>query len=164
MYRTSPVRCIFFCPFLEKTREKIYFRAIFATKTRAISYHELVSLYTWITQCMRCDRLTLVIFRAIGSIFASRSAPRRARFHPRPPAGTSAAKSRSARPCCLLCASNRGISKHPPYSLQNRLIQTLHRFRLLPLSQPLARSTAPRIHPLETHPPTRHKSASTASP
>lgn len=120
---------------------------------------------------MRCDRLTLVIFRAIGSIFASRSAPRRARFHPRPPAGTSAAKSRSARPCCLLCASNRGISKHPRTASRNALDRplTVYAFRSLtdprqlPISA-LIRSTTPQIHPLETHPPTRHKSAPAAPP
>lgn len=58
----------------------------------------------------------------------------------RPPAGTSAAKTRSARPCCLLCASDRGISKRP-HSRQKRPKQTSDR---LP---PSARSqTAPAAH------------------
>lgn len=105
MYRAFGRGAFFFALFSQICAKKIYFRAILATKTRAISYHELVSLYTWITQCMRCDRLTPIIFRASGSKFASWSAPRRARFHTRPPAGTSAAKTRSVRPAA--CSARR---------------------------------------------------------
>lgn len=68
---------------------------------------------TWITQCMRCDRLASVIFRAAGSIFASRSALRRARFHTRPPAGTEPRIKRSARPAACSCASIVEARKPP---------------------------------------------------
>lgn len=50
MYRGFSPRCIFFCPFLEKTSEKIhfrgYFRALSDKKTKVVSYRELVILCT----------------------------------------------------------------------------------------------------------------------
>lgn len=102
---------------------------------------------------MRCDRLTAVIFRASGSKFASRSAPRRARFHhetaSRHRAANHAKRAASAACSCASIVESRNTR----YSLQNRLDRPLTVSRLLPLSQPRTRFTAPRIHPLETHPP-----------
>ena len=116
---------------------------------------------------MRCDHLTPVIFRASGSKFASWSAPRRARFHTRPPAGTSAAK-RAA--CCLPARRDRGISKHPlqppesPHtaasplppcrSLTDRASahlcpDTLHNAHASPLYSSI--TTAPQIRPPQLH-------------
>lgn len=83
---------------------------------------------------MRCDRLTLGDFRAAGSIFASRSAPRRARFHTRPPAGTSAAKSRSARPAACPCASPIVESRNAPLPASRNALDrhlTVYAFRSL---------------------------------
>lgn len=98
---------------------------------------------------MRCDRLTPVIFRAAGSIFASRSALRRARFHTRPPAGTSAAKSRSARPAaCPRVAIVE--SRNARYSLQILPIQ-------IPSPLPLlATLSAPDTLHSATNPPARN--------
>lgn len=105
---------------------------------------------------MRCDRLASVIFRAAGSIFASRSA-RLAREIPRPTAKASEPrKTRSARPAALPARRSWNLER-PRHCLQNRPTQTPHRFRFLPLSQPLTRFTAPRIHPLETLTPYRTK-------
>lgn len=83
---------------------------------------------------MRCDHLTPVIFRASGSKFASWSAPRRARFHARPQAGTEPRKTRSARPAACSSASI-AESRNTLYSLQNYPHSRLHRFRLAALSQ-----------------------------
>lgn len=83
---------------------------------------------------MRCDHLTPVIFRASGSKFASWSAPRRARLHARPPAGTEPRKTRSARPAACSSASI-AESRNTLYSLQNYPHSRLHRFRLAALSQ-----------------------------
>lgn len=83
---------------------------------------------------MRCDRLTLGDFRAAGSIFASRSAPRRARFHTRPPAGTSAAKSRSARQAACPCASPIVESRNAPLPASRNALDrhlTVYAFRSL---------------------------------
>ena len=89
---------------------------------------------------MRCDRLTFAIFRAAGSIFASRSAPRRARFHT--PTASRHERRENAKRAALLPALrvDRGISKRP-HSRQKRPKQTSDR---LP---PSARSqTAPAAH------------------
>ena len=89
---------------------------------------------------MRCDHLTPVIFRASGSKFrvmvraSAREIPHAtASRHQRRKIAKRAA-------CCLLCASDRGISKRP-HSRQKRPKQTSDR---LP---PSARSqTAPAAH------------------
>lgn len=85
MYRGFVPRYIFFAQFLEKNREKIhfrrYFRALSPQPFNVLSYSESFRMCTGFIECMRCDRLTFVIFRAAGSIFASRSALLRARFH-----------------------------------------------------------------------------------
>lgn len=90
-----------------------------------------------------------VIFRASGSKFrvtvraSAREIPRTTAKAPEP-------RKREARGlCCLPARRDRGISKRPLQPPQNRPTQTPHRFRLLPLSQPLTRFTAPRINPFE---------------
>ena len=68
---------------------------------------------------MRCDRLASVIFRAAGSIFASRSA-RLAREIPRPTAKASEPrKTRSARPAALPARRSWNLER-PRHCLQNR--------------------------------------------
>lgn len=98
---------------------------------------------------MRCDRLASVIFRAAGSIFASRSA-RLAREIPRPTAKASEPrKTRSARPAALPARRSWNLER-PRHCLQNRPTQTPHRFRLLPaLSAPDTLHKAPKSHPLD---------------
>lgn len=120
---------------------------------------------------MRCDHLTPVIFRASGSKFASWSAPRRARFHARPPAGTSAAKTRSARPAACPCASIVESRNAPAPASRNALDRHLTVYTL-----PLAHRTAPAAHLCPDRstrarltrsalpPPPHHKSASAAPP
>lgn len=79
MYRGFVPRYIFFAQFLEKIRKKIhfrrYFRALSGQQFRALSYRELVILYTWITQCMRCGKSGGVIFRPQGEIFRDKMRP-----------------------------------------------------------------------------------------
>ena len=98
---------------------------------------------------MRCDRLASVIFRAAGSIFASRSA-RLAREIPRPTAKASEPrKTRSARPAALAARRSWNLER-PRHCLQNRPTQTPHRFRFLPLSQTSdTLHKAPKSHPLD---------------
>ena len=113
---------------------------------------------------MRCDRLTPVIFRASGSKFRVpvRAISARDSTHDRQQAQSRENAKRAA--CCLLLRVDRGISKRPLQASRIAPDRRPHRFRLLPFSQPLTRSTAPRIHPLETHPPPHQKSAPTTSP
>lgn len=96
-------------------------------------------------------------FRPQGKFFATKcarmSARMCARIHMRPPAGTSAAKSRSARPAA--CSSASIVESRPvPLSRLNVPpepgMTVPDKPRFLSLSQPLTRSTAPQIHPLET--------------
>lgn len=97
---------------------------------------------------MRCDRLASVIFRAEGSKFASRSALLRASFHTRPPAGTSAAKTRSARPAACSCASIVE-ARNARYSLQNRPTQPPSLLPLLAAPQ-RHESTSSKLNPPRT--------------
>lgn len=115
MYRTSPVRCIFFVHFFKKTAKKIYFivifhRHLFVTPhalRRGDFYYELFRMCTWITQCMRCDGWEPAFFRPSGEIFRekirSRVRTECARIHMRPRAGTEGAggaKRGRLRLCC----------------------------------------------------------------
>lgn len=103
MYRTSPVRCIFFCRFFKNSREKISFhrlfrRLLFVTPhalRRGDLYYESLRICTGLTECKRCDGWEPAFFRPSGEIFRekirSRVRPKGARIHMRPRAGTEGA-------------------------------------------------------------------------
>lgn len=118
MYRGLPPRCIFFCPFLEKTREKIHFwrdfRALNLQPFNALSNSELLILCTWFIGCMRCDRLASVIFRASGSKFRV-TVRTNVRENPHETASRHRRReSREARGLrCLLLRVDCGISTFP---------------------------------------------------
>lgn len=120
---------------------------------------------------MRCDRLTAVIFRASGSKFASRSA-RLAREIPHTTASRHRAANHAKRAASAACSCASIVeSRNTLTASRNALDRplTVYAFRSLtdprqlPISA-LTRSTTPQIHPLETHQPTRHKSAPAAPP
>lgn len=115
MYRTSPVRCIFFCRFFKNSREKISFhrlfrRLLFVTPhalRRGDLYYESLRICTGLTECKRCDGWEPAFFRPSGEIFRekirSRVRTKGARIHMRPRAGTEGAggaKRGSLRLCC----------------------------------------------------------------
>lgn len=100
MYRTSPVRCIFFCPFLENYHQNFSFHRLFRrhlfvtphAPSESGFYYELLRMCTWVTGCMRCDGWEPAFFRPSGEIFRekirSRVRTECARIHMRPHAGT----------------------------------------------------------------------------
>lgn len=120
---------------------------------------------------MRCDRLTLAIFRAAGSIFASRSAPQRARIHMRPPAGTTP-RNREARGLAACSARRIVESRNTPRTASRNALDrhlTVYRFPLAHRTAPAAhlcpdRSTRARLTRSALPPPPHHKSASAAPP
>lgn len=83
MYRGFSPRCIFFCRFFEKSREKISFhrlfhRHLFVTPhalRRGDFYYELFRMCTWITQCMRCDQSGGADSRPWGEFFRGKLRP-----------------------------------------------------------------------------------------
>lgn len=83
MYRGLMPRCIFFCPFLEKTCEKIHFqryfrRRLFVTphaSNKSGFYYERLRICTRLTGCKRCDKSGGANSRPQGQIFRDEYAP-----------------------------------------------------------------------------------------
>lgn len=150
-------RYIFFVHFLEKNHEKIhfrrYFRALSPWRINAISYFEPFRMCTGFIECMRCDRLASVIFRASGSKFrvtvraSAREIPHTTASRHR------AAKNAKRAACCLLLRVDRGISKDPATASRIAPYRCLHRFRFAALSAPdtLHNATASPARNLDHH-------------
>lgn len=125
---------------------------------------------TWITQCMRCDRLTAVIFRASGSKFRV-TVRASAREIPHTTASRHRAANQAKRAASAACPRVAIVeSRNARYSLQNRPTQPPHRFHLAALSQTapalicaLTRSTTRTPHRSTLPSPPRHKSARRSS-
>ena len=76
---------------------------------------------TGFIECMRCDRLTFVIFRASGSKFRV-TVRASAREIPHTTASRHQRRENAKRAaCCLPARRDRGISKHPAITSINAL-------------------------------------------